>query len=80
MSEDTVVDQLRVMFRQILGAGDDAAEPDFFELGGDSLAAVQLIGLIEDAFAVTPPVDAVFDAPTAPELAKVVEEMRGSAS
>jgi acyl carrier protein len=79
-TDESVAGRLRVMFRQILGAGDDITEPDFFELGGDSLAAVQLIALIEDAFAVAPPLDAVFDAPTVTELAKVVEDMIGNSS
>lgn len=71
----SVEDELLLMFRQVLGVDEDVTDPDFFELGGDSLAAVQLVSLIEDRLAVAPPVEAVFDAPTVTELTKVVEHM-----
>ena len=79
-SDESVAGRLRMMFRQILGASDDVTDGDFFELGGDSLAAVELVALIEEAFAVAPPLDAVFDAPTVAGLAKVVEDMLGTSS
>ncbi|MFE2228298.1 type I polyketide synthase [Streptomyces kronopolitis] len=79
---ESVAERLTGLFRQVLGSADDTA--DFFELGGDSLAAVQLITLIEETFGVTPPVDAVFDAPAVADLAVVIEgllaESAGEAS
>ncbi|MFF4528670.1 type I polyketide synthase [Streptomyces sp. NPDC001407] len=70
---------LRVLFRQVLGIGEDVTDPDFFEHGGDSLAAVQLVALVEDAFAVAMPLEDVFEAPTVTALARVVEDLRATA-
>lgn len=70
---ESVTGELTGLFRQVLGSADETA--DFFELGGDSLAAVQLITLIEATFGVTPPVDAVFDTPAIADLAAVIEGM-----
>ncbi|WP_129312353.1 beta-ketoacyl synthase N-terminal-like domain-containing protein [Streptomyces sp. L2] len=74
----SVAERLSALFQQVLGAGDDTA--DFFELGGDSLAAVQLVALIEETFGVTPPVDVVFDAPAVPDLAAVIEGLLAEAA
>lgn len=78
-SRDSAEETLRVLFRQVLGIGEDVADPDFFEHGGDSLAAVQLVALIEDAFAVAMPLEDVFEAPTVTALARVVEGLRAAA-
>lgn len=75
---ESVAEQLTGLFRQVLGSADESA--DFFELGGDSLAAVQLITLIEETFGVTPPVDAVFDTPAIADLAAVIEGLLAETS
>ena len=49
------------------------ADDDFFALGGDSLAAVRLIHLIERELDVAVPVQALFEAPTARGFAARVE-------
>ncbi|MEU2718364.1 beta-ketoacyl synthase N-terminal-like domain-containing protein [Streptomyces sp. NPDC007205] len=74
----SVAERLSVLFQQVLGAGDESA--DFFELGGDSLAAVQLVALIEETFGVTPPVDVVFDTPAVPDLSLVIEGLIAEAA
>ncbi|MFD8396072.1 type I polyketide synthase [Streptomyces sp. NPDC059680] len=74
----SVAERLSALFQQVLGAWDESA--DFFELGGDSLAAVQLVTLIEETFGVTPPVDAVFDAPTVPDLSVIIEGLIAEAA
>ncbi|MDH6144551.1 acyl transferase domain-containing protein [Kitasatospora sp. GP30] len=76
----TITERLSVLFTKVLGddAGSDGgafADRDFFELGGDSLTAVQLISLVEDEFGVAPELEAVFDYPTVPELASVIAEL-----
>ncbi|WP_051966376.1 type I polyketide synthase [Kitasatospora mediocidica] len=71
----SVEEQLAVLFGKVLGDSEDIAERDFFELGGDSLTAVQLLSLVEDTFGVSPPMEAIFDAPTVPEFAAVVVEL-----
>ncbi|MGW6412782.1 type I polyketide synthase [Streptomyces vinaceus] len=78
----SVAERLTILFQEVLGTVDEGA--DFFELGGDSLAAIQLVSLIETAFGVTPPVDVVFDTPAIPDLARAIEgllaESEGDAS
>ncbi|MEU6172116.1 beta-ketoacyl synthase N-terminal-like domain-containing protein [Streptantibioticus parmotrematis] len=72
-SPEAVEERLRTLFDKVLG-GEGGDDLDFFERGGDSLTAVQLLGLVEDAFGVCPPMEAIFDAPTVPEFAAVVVE------
>ncbi|MGV4926432.1 beta-ketoacyl synthase [Streptomyces sp. BHT-5-2] len=64
---------LLALFRQVLGTPEDVADPDFFEHGGDSLAAVELVSLIETRLGVGVSLDDVFDHPTVSGLARVVE-------
>ncbi|MBC3840216.1 hypothetical protein GXW82_08500 [Streptacidiphilus sp. 4-A2] len=72
---EAVEDRLAVLFSKVLGDSEDQGDRDFFELGGDSLSAVQLLSLVEDEFGVSPPLEAVFDAPTVPEFAAVVVDL-----
>lgn len=50
-------------------------EDDFFALGGNSLTAVRLVGLLRAAAAVEMPVSSVFAAPTPRGLAREVERL-----
>ncbi|MDH6131464.1 acyl transferase domain-containing protein [Kitasatospora sp. MAA4] len=75
IADASVEEQLALLFGKVLGDSEDIAERDFFELGGDSLSAVQLLSLVEDAFGVAPPMEAIFDAPTVPEFAAVVVDL-----
>jgi acyl carrier protein len=72
---EPVEDRLAVLFSKVLGDSEDLDDRDFFELGGDSLSAVQLLSLVEDEFGVSPPLEAVFDAPTVPEFAAVIVDL-----
>ncbi|HTW66060.1 MAG TPA: thioester reductase domain-containing protein [Bryobacteraceae bacterium] len=53
-----------------------AIDDDFFDLGGSSIAAVQLLGKIARTFHVRLPLDRLFEKPTAIHLAAVIEEMQ----
>lgn len=46
---------------------------NFFELGGDSLLAIQLAGRLRERFGVDLEIGVVFDAPTVSELAELIE-------
>jgi non-ribosomal peptide synthetase component F len=54
-------------------------QDDFFELGGNSLLAIDLIRRAETVFAVELPVRALFDHPTIEEFASAVDELAGHA-
>ena len=57
-----------VLERDAVGRDDD-----FFDLGGDSLATLDLIFALEQEFGVELPVTVVYDAPTAASLAALME-------
>jgi phthiocerol/phenolphthiocerol synthesis type-I polyketide synthase E len=69
---DTVEARLRALWTEVLGADSFTDESDFFELGGDSLSAVQLMGRIRDVFGVEFGIATVFDHPSIRELAGTV--------
>lgn len=62
-----------VLARDVIGVHDD-----FFDLGGQSLAAAQVVARLNDTFSVDLPVTAVFELPTVAELADAVEEATGA--
>jgi acyl-CoA synthetase (AMP-forming)/AMP-acid ligase II/acyl carrier protein len=70
---ETIVD----VWREVLGVADMGASDDFFEAGGHSLAAASAAARLGDAFGITLDATAVFEAPTACELAALVESRRG---
>jgi len=51
---------------------------DFFSLGGDSLAAIELIASLEDDFSIDLGVEEIFEYPTPIALASRVQEIRGA--
>lgn len=56
-----------------LGVADVGVEDDFFELGGNSLVAVQLSSRIRDTVQVEMPIAILFDHPTVRRLAQYLE-------
>lgn len=58
---------------ELLSRDDVGVDDDFFDLGGQSLAAAQVVARVNDAFTVDLPVTAVFEHPTVAELAVAVE-------
>jgi diaminobutyrate-2-oxoglutarate transaminase len=56
--------QLRAIWEEVLHRSDFDEDDDFFDLGGHSLTAVQMISLVAERMQVELPIDAVFDAPT----------------
>jgi amino acid adenylation domain-containing protein len=65
---DSTLQQLRRIWAEILHRADIGEDDDFFDLGGHSLTAVQMVSFVEERMGVELPINAVFDAPTLREL------------
>jgi amino acid adenylation domain-containing protein len=63
---------------ELLGVEQVGAHSNFFELGGHSLTAIQLLARIRHTFQAEVPVRNFLDAPTAAQLADLVERARAS--
>lgn len=68
---------LASIWSQILGTEHVTAESDFFELGGQSLAAVRVVARIDAVLGVKLAANAVFEFPTLEILARHVSESAG---
>ena len=71
-------ERLLEIFSGVLGNRDLGIHDDFFESGGHSLLAMQLIVRVREAFHVDLPLPALFDAPTVAGLAKSIESLIGA--
>jgi len=69
---DDSTQQLRRIWQRLLGIESVDLDQNYFDLGGDSILAVQLFAQIEQVFKVKLPVATLFDAPTITELAQAL--------
>ena len=76
-SDDDLVARLRTLWTDALGVQDIGPDDDFFDLGGNSLAAVQLAARISAAFGVELGAGTLFDASTLTTLAKEIRALGG---
>jgi acyl carrier protein len=60
------------IYRETLGHDDLGPDSDFYEAGGDSLTAFQIVARLRTAFDVDVPVALVFTCPTPDDLAAAV--------
>jgi phthiocerol/phenolphthiocerol synthesis type-I polyketide synthase E len=67
-------DRLRELWALALGAEPSAAEDDFFDVGGDSLAAIELMAKIKASFGIELSVGILLDTRTFGDLLAVIEE------
>lgn len=69
--------RLRDLWAEVLGRPAIQPEDDFFELGGDSLVAVELISRIRESFGVSTSIVALFENPTLAAMAVVLADQGG---
>jgi polyketide synthase PksJ len=69
-----VEETIASIWRAILGIDQIGVDDNFFDLGGDSLIALQLSSRLRDSFRVEPSVSGVFDSPTVAGLAVLVAQ------
>jgi acyl carrier protein len=64
-----------LIFEEVLGISMVKGGDDFFDLGGDSLSASQLLARIREVFMVSPPLTTIFETPTVDGLADLLAEL-----
>jgi acyl-coenzyme A synthetase/AMP-(fatty) acid ligase/thioesterase domain-containing protein/acyl carrier protein len=67
---------LAELFGSVLAVDDVGLDDDFFDLGGDSLAAIELMAAIDEQFGVDVPPSTLLEAPTTAELAPLLNRRR----
>ncbi|MFI6510688.1 SDR family NAD(P)-dependent oxidoreductase [Streptosporangium sp. NPDC050855] len=67
------------LWSEVLGGERIGADDDFFELGGNSLIAVQLIALIRKELGVRLPMRSLFEEPTVAGVTSLIEQARAAA-
>ncbi|WP_136618319.1 MULTISPECIES: non-ribosomal peptide synthetase [Mesorhizobium] len=66
--------RVAAVFAEVLGAEPPGIDDDFFDLGGHSLTAMQVLARLHAIFEVTLPVDCMFDSPTVARLSRRIGE------
>lgn len=73
-TEQTITEQ----WQTLLGIDKIGIHDNFFDLGGNSLVAVQLISQMNEMFRIELTLDTIFNATTVAELAESINQLRGS--
>lgn len=73
-----VADRVRQLWSRTLGIADIGLDDDFFDLGGDSLFAIELLSLVRDTFGVELGIGDFFEAPTLGGLCATLEQRAGN--
>jgi acyl carrier protein len=72
--EDMVARRIAEIWREVLGVERIGLSDRFFDLGGDSLIALQVMARLRDSFPVELPVRTLFERPSVAELRDALEE------
>ena len=72
-AETEVQRTLKAIFRQVLGVTRLTLHDSFFDIGGDSLIAAQLMALVSKEFSIEAAARTIYEAPTVADLAALVE-------
>ena len=73
-AEDMVALRIAEIWREVLGVERIGLSDRFFDLGGDSLIALQVMARLRDSFPVELPVRTLFERPSVAELRDALEE------
>jgi acyl carrier protein len=65
-------EDLAGIWRQILRTDKVGVEDNFFDLGGNSLLAIQVVSRVREGFSVELPIRTLFERPTVASLAEVI--------
>jgi acyl carrier protein len=71
--------RIAVVWQQLLGIDRVGIHDNFFDLGGHSLVAIQVVSRLRDDFSVDLSVEGLFDSPTVAGVAGLVEQLRHEA-
>ncbi|HVF92150.1 MAG TPA: amino acid adenylation domain-containing protein, partial [Blastocatellia bacterium] len=77
---NAIEEVLAAIWEQVLGIEQVGTDDNFFDLGGHSLNATQVISRVREALKVDLPLRALFEAPTISSLGRAIEAARGAAS
>ncbi|MEU9474370.1 beta-ketoacyl synthase N-terminal-like domain-containing protein [Streptomyces sp. NPDC048191] len=74
-SDDVIAGQVMAAWETALGETPDSADADFYDAGGDSLAALEVVSQIEERLGVRLALETVFSEPTPGQLAARVRDL-----
>ncbi len=69
-----IEEALVAIWSEVLGRARVGVHDNFFEMGGHSLMAAQLLARVRETFGVEPPLNDLFEAPTVSGLGRLVED------
>ncbi len=72
----TIIEQVRELWKSVLGANHINDSSNYFDIGGDSLRAVQLVSVIEKEFHTLIPVSDIYKYPTVRDLAGYLSTLK----
>jgi acyl carrier protein len=79
-AEKSVLDAVLAAYRQVLDDPSVSPDDDFFELGGDSFQAMEIMTMLEETTGKQIRAGAVFAFPTPTELARVITKTADASS
>lgn len=77
---DDIERTLVAFWEELLGVNRVGVKDSFYDLGGHSLIAVRLFGMVRKAFAVDFPISVLFEAPTIQQCAALIRQTAGEAA